>query len=118
MRHFPILFMNVFGPTPETTLPDCGRLVCRKIFAQVKTVSAKLIDHESQLVLITCNRCASLDFRRQVCSSNFGLPHGHVAHLWPVEVCTVADGVNPLLAGDTHCRIDVDVTFFVSDPEV
>src|SRR5215217_2598499 len=118
MRMFPILLLNLFGPTPETSLPDCCRCVCRKIFVQVKTLGPELIDDESHFVLITRNRCASFDFRRQVCGGNFGLPHSHVAHLRPFEVCAVANRVNPLLAGYTHPRIDVEVTLFVSDPEV
>src|SRR5215216_1434518 len=102
MRTFPILLLNLFGPTPETSLPDRCRRVGRKIFMQVKTLGPELIDDESHFVLITCNRCASFDFGGKVCSGNFGLTHSHMTHLRPVEVCAVADRVNPLLAGNTH----------------
>ncbi len=118
MRNFPILFMHLFGPTPETTLPDGRRLICRKILVQVKTIGANLVNDESHLVLVMRNRCASVDLRCQVSRSNFGLPHGHVAHLRPVEVCAIANCINPLAAGDTHGGIDVDITFVVGDTEI
>src|SRR6185295_6129947 len=118
MQNCPILFLNPLGPTPEMTLPDSRRSVRRKILAQVKTIASDLIDDESHLVPVLRNNCASFNLRRKICRCNLSLPHGHVAHLGPVEVCAITDGVYPVLAGSTHGQIHVDVTFFVCDPEV
>src|SRR6476646_3299499 len=102
MRNFPILVMYLFGPTPETTLPDGRRPLCRKIFVQVKTFGANLIDDESHLVLVMSNWCASFDLRHKISRRNFSLPHGHVTHLGPVEVCAITNCVYPLTAVNTH----------------
>src|SRR6185369_9441260 len=101
--------MYSFGPTPETTLPDSCRLICREIFVQVKAVGANLINDEFQLVRVMRNGFASVDLRRKVSRCNFGLAHGHVTHLRPVEVCAVANCVYPFVTGNAHCWIDVDV---------
>src|SRR5215217_2124896 len=118
MRNFPIFLMHSFGPTPETTLSDGDRLICREIFVQVKTVVPNLINHKSHLVLIMRNRSAFVDFGRKVCRCNVSLPHGHVAHLRSIELCAVADGVDPLQTSNTHGRVDVYVAFFVCDTEI
>src|SRR5689334_17108541 len=96
MQNFRILFMCSFGPTPDTTLPDSRRFVCRKILVQVKAIGSKFIDHKSDLVPVMSSGCAAFDLRRKVSRCNFGLLHSHVAHLWPVEVGAVANCVYPL----------------------
>src|SRR5215207_10037692 len=107
MRNFPILFLYPFGPTPETTLPDGSQFICRKIFVHVKAVGPNLINDESHFVLVTGNRCASIDFRRKICRRNLALSYSHVAHLWPVEAYAVTNCVYPLQTANTHCRINV-----------
>src|SRR6185369_10145164 len=118
MQNLPVLFMCLFGPTPEITLPDSRRLICREIFVQVKAVGSDLINDEFHLMLVMSNRCASVDLRRKVSRSNFGLSHGHVAHLRAIEVCAIANCVYPLTTVNAHRRSHVDVTLFICDPDV
>src|SRR4051794_3109218 len=118
MRELPMLFLCPFGPTPKPTLSDSCRFVRPNVFVQIDAVASCLINHQLQLMRIMRNWFVSIDFCRKVSGGNLGLTHSHVAHLRPVEVHAVANGVYPVVAGNTHGPIDVDVSFVVCDSKV
>src|ERR1041385_6559507 len=118
MRNFPISFLNAFGPAPETALPDSCWLVCPKIFVEIKAIASEFINHKSHFVLIMRDWFVSIDFRDEVRSGNLGLTHGHVAHLWTIEVHAIANGIHSFAANDAHRRVDVYVAIVICDPHV
>src|SRR5438045_4735673 len=90
MRNFPILLLNTFCPTPKTTLPESCRFVFPKILVQIQALAFVFINHKPHFVLITRDRFVSVDLRREIRGCNLSLTHCHMAHLWPIEVHTVA----------------------------
>src|SRR6476661_6011286 len=118
MRNFPISFLHPFGPTPKTSLPDSCRFVCPEIFTQIKTVVFSPFHYKSHFVLILRGRLLAGDLCRDVCRRHLCLTHGHVAHLWSIEVHAVADPIKSFMAANAHGPIDVYVAVVVCDAHV
>src|ERR1051326_1061416 len=118
MRDFPISFLNTFGPTPKTSLPDSCRCIRPKIFVEIKALASDPLNHKSHFVLITRSRFPSIDFRCEVRRRNLRLTHSHMAHLWTIEVHAVANGVHSFMAGNAHRCVDIYIAVVVCDADV
>src|SRR5688572_21409076 len=118
MGGFPVPLLNLFSPSPETTLLHTSRLVYPQIFMHVETISPAFIDNGAHFVDVVRDRSVAIDLSGQVCGSNLALLHGHVTHLGAAKVHAIANCVHAFRADYAHGPINVDVAFVVCNTEM
>src|SRR5829696_8858938 len=101
--------MSALGPAPEAALPDARFRIVPEPFVKVDGVAASFVYHQHHLVIVGLAPLASLNSRDDVGGGDLRLMHGHVPHLWAIEVHAIADGVHTWRSGHAHLPINAQI---------